>query len=764
MRLWLVLGAGAVLLAAVVFGARSDFAWLGRSEAEWIAYPHAVRTTSYSARPLEAVFERDVELASEGAVAADLSCLGTCRVEIGGRELGDAPLVLPAGTHRVTLRAERSAGPPVAALTLRAGPGGVVLARTDASWQASLSGAVTRPAVLAAEPRFPPSAPLPDIPWGQVAALALGSLLLWFAVERGTARGQRAVVALVVLAWAALFAANARTLAEFIGFDADHHVEYVRLLMLQREIPSPRDGIQTYQPPLFYLISAGWLELLGEWPREGHSVLALRALCFALGLVQLIGLFACVRLALPGRDVAASLALLFAAALPLHLALFHAVSNEVLVAALSTCTVWALLWSLQRDEPTLRQGLLVGALAGAALLAKLSALVLMPVVLGALWLRSPRGRAAPACLGAILAVSGWYYVRIALEFGTPFVGNWDPRVGFVWWQDPGFRSLGDYLQFGGVLWNPWFAGFDGVWDGLYSTLFADGLASGEPSRLLGPPWDLGLTRVAVWLGLIPTALILTGLVRGGVAVWRRPDAPGLALAGLGVIMLVAFVSMTLRVPSYAQAKAQYLTPALAVLTVALALGIDGLRVRAPFWGRLAAAGLVAWAVVSYAAFWVDAGADSTLRGLAERALAQGRPAAARGWLDQVEPDAAGRLPAWAELGRCRSYAQQGRVSLAVQPCGEAWQRAPDDPDVLFHSAQLLRRSGDLTGALERFERFRAVAPRDARGPAAIAGLARRLGEDELAARAAREWLLFEPRNNSASDLLSALERDRQATP
>ena len=46
MRLWLVLGAGAVLLAAVVFGARSDFAWLGRSEAEWIAYPHAVRTTS----------------------------------------------------------------------------------------------------------------------------------------------------------------------------------------------------------------------------------------------------------------------------------------------------------------------------------------------------------------------------------------------------------------------------------------------------------------------------------------------------------------------------------------------------------------------------------------------------------------------------------------------------------------------------------------------------------------------------------------------
>ena len=761
-RALLALGfvAAAVLLAWTV-GGGSGAAWLGAAggdDGKWIVYPHVPRTTSHPVRPLMAVFRRDFEIAREGTVRVSLRCLGECDVEVDGRSLGESASRLTAGLHQVVVRVRRSDGPPALAFELRSDRERLVV--SDESWLVSLSGAVELPARLASETVRPPAPALPDVPWPSVLVLALLAVALSVGLERTGAGGRRALPALVVVAWLALLAHSRGIEPDFVGFDVEHHLFYLRFLLERGAIPSPTDGIQTYQPPLFYLLSAGWLRLLGLAPQGEAAALWLRSLTFALGLVHVFVSVACVRLLLPGRGAAAALALVFAAAMPVHLTLVHAFSNEVLAAALSTVSMWTLLRALGREELRAIDGLAVGTAVGLALLAKLSALVLVPVAIGALLVHRPRSAAAPASALAIVVVAGWYYARIAGEFGTPFVGNWDALVGFEWWQDPGLRELGSYLRFGGSLGDPWFAGFDSVWDGVYSTLFADGLASGASTRLLGPAWNHGLARVAVVLGLVPLGLAVLGAALGGARIWRRPDAKGLAVAGLSVALGAAFVFMTLRVPSYAQAKAVYLSPALIVLVVAFALGIDRLRDRSGPIGRTAVALCWLWAVTSFAVFWIDADAPDTLRSRGEKALAARAPDRALAYYERARelrsdiesPESAVSAesePVWAIVGSCRARAMKSQLARARRDCERALRIEPEDPDALYHAAAIARRLKDPERALVLLEKLRVLAPQDVRAPAAIALLAERIGDPHAASQAAAQWLRFDPANPEA---------------
>jgi len=755
-----LLGLG--IAAAVVFlfqavGGGSGLAWLARGDAPYIVYPHVPRTTSHPVRALEAVFEREVDRSIEGSVWVDLRCLGSCRVLLDGRPFGGDGARLKSGSSTFTVLVSRNDGPPALSFALRERPDGPVVLASDTRWMVSQDGSVRLPAALGPERARPPPSELPAVPWLAVAGLALFGIAVWLAAPRLAARARWSLPVLVAIAWCVLLVHNLGSLPSFVGFDVEHHVFYLRFLLEHGAIPSPSDGVQTYQPPLFYLLSAAWLRLLDLAPGSDSAAFALRGLTFALGLAHLYGLYACVRILLPGREAAAALALVFAAAAPLHLALFHAFTNEALVATLSTAAVWALLRALRSDALRARHGLIVGVLVGAAVLSKLSALVLVPIALGALVVERPRSWAAPVAAASMLAVAGWYYAWIAREFGSPFVGNWDERVGFAWWQDPGVRDLTAYLSFGGALSDPWFAGFDSVWDGVYSTFYADGLASGEQARLLGPAWNHGLARVALWLGLIPTLLVAVGAVRGLVRVWRRPDATGLALVGLGVAMFTAFVFMTLRVPSYAQAKAIYWSPAFVVLLVAFALGVDTVRQRSVLTSRVVSAALCIWAAISFSVFWVDPDAPDTLRTRGEWALAAGRPEQAMRHFERAAKLGSSGPPTWAQVGACRVHLRTGQLAAAARACGEALGRAPDDPDALFHGASVARRTGDPARALELLEHLRRVAPLDERASPGIALVAVRLGRPGRAHAAAREWLRFDPGNREAIAILARPE-------
>ena len=749
------LGRG-LLVAGVAFGvlfvwsavSAPDLAWLGSGDAPWIVASDTARTTSRPVRPVRIVFRREFESDAARELHVSRRCLGECAVAVDGAALAGDRGTLARGRHQLTVEAVRSSGPPVVSIALHDASDGSTVVASDAAWTAAAPGARPRAVRLAGRSVRAPSPALPDVPLGALAALALLAVGMAVAGEQFGERSIRALPFLVALGWGALFLRNGISLPDFVGFDVEHHRFYLDYWLESGRIPSPRDGVQTYQPPLFYLLAAAW----GSFFSDPTAAATLRSLTFLLGLAQLWALYGCARLLLPGRTAGPAFAALFAAAAPVHLALFHAFSNEALVATLSSYAVWGLLRVLAKPAPGALDGAAIGVLVGAALLAKLSALVLVPVALGALVLRRPRAAAAPAALAALVAVAGPYYGWIASEFGTPFVGNWDERVGFEWWQDPGFRTLESYWQFGGAFGSPWYAGFDSVWDGVYSTFFADGLASGEPSRLLGPPWNHGLARAAVWLSLAPAALVVAGLGVGARRLWHRPDATGLALAGLLVAMASAFVFMTLRVPSYAQAKAIYWSPAFVPLFVAFALGVEWARGRSLWRSRVVSLVLVVWAVVSYASFWIVPDAPETLRSRAERALAQGRTGLAQQHLAAAASDP---IPTWVQVGTCRVHLLEGRNELAGVACAAALAHAPRDPDVLFHAANVARRSGDSVSALALLERMREAAPEDARLPPALLAAARRAGRDDRVREAAESWLRSDPGNPTALRVLDA---------
>src|SRR5207245_4701043 len=133
--------------------------------------------------------------------------------------------------------------------------------------------------------------------------------------------------------------------------------------------------------------------------------------------------------------------------LPAQLYMSHYVSNETWGAAWGAISFYVCLRIVRRDETSLGDHLLLGALLGAAMLTKFSSLIvvgtILVVLVGSLVARGERSPAAWArSVGVVLLVfgitCGWHFLRVGLRFGKPLIGNWDPATGFSWWQDPGY--------------------------------------------------------------------------------------------------------------------------------------------------------------------------------------------------------------------------------------------------------------------------------------------------------------------------------------
>src|SRR4029077_17394690 len=212
-------------------------------------------------------------------------------------------------------------------------------------------------------------------------------------------------------------------------------------------------------------------------------------------------------------------------------------------------------------------------------------ILLLPIVIAAVAGKLAYARAPIAIsfrnLGLLLAicfaVCGWHYTRIWLRFGTPLLGNWDVISGFTWWQAPGYHTAADYLRFGRSLVDPVFSGFAGFADGIYSTLWGDGLCGGASS--LSVAWNLQPMVVGYLWAAIPTALILVGAAVALVRFIRNPSSELFLLLGFSAVLVLSLVFMTLKVPSYAQAKAFYGLSALAPFCFFGALGWETLTRR-----------------------------------------------------------------------------------------------------------------------------------------------------------------------------------------
>jgi hypothetical protein len=269
------------------------------------------------------------------------------------------------------------------------------------------------------------------------------------------------------------------------------------------------------------------------------------------------------------------------------------VSNESLNAAWVSLSLLLAVRLLLSDRLELRRVAPLCVALGLALLTKFTSLLIAPLiaffVASRAWLLDDEGPGRTlgwlgTLLGGAALISGWYYVRNWIAYGDPVVWNLNVPGEATWWMLPGFHTADYYTHFGEAMRHPFFAGFSSFWDGVYSTLWGDGLVGGMILiSTRHTQWNYDLMTLGYWLAFPATLLMLLGfgrLVREAVT---HPDlGRRLAFSMLGtVLFLLAFslLRITLSLPFYAQAKAFYMLAAVLPLSIAAAEGLAWLPER-----------------------------------------------------------------------------------------------------------------------------------------------------------------------------------------
>jgi hypothetical protein len=299
--------------------------------------------------------------------------------------------------------------------------------------------------------------------------------------------------------------------------------------------------------------------------------------------------------------------------LPMSVYMAHYVGNEPF-AALATAGVVLAAFRLLRDDAAdpARRALWLGLLFGLALLAKVTVVLLLPLLVAAVARAAfragggPRACVAPLARFALVsfAVAGWYFVRNWLLLGSPYVGGWDPSRGQqAWNQDPGYRVHAYLYEFGGALSYPVYAAFSGLWDGIHSTFWLDGFLGSSIFLETSPPWHYPAMTACALLAL---PLALAGAL-GGLRALRIPrDASQemLLFAAAAVALYVAAIgALYLRLPVYSTVKASYTLGLAPCYGVLIARGFDSLP-RHPLLRAGLAGWLAAWLAVVFRAYWI----------------------------------------------------------------------------------------------------------------------------------------------------------------
>jgi len=506
-------------------------------------------------------------------------------------------LARPGAEHELLIVAENDDAPP--AILFRCASLGI---RTDDAWEASADGVRWGKAATADAPVELPiwegadtvaDAFTHTLPWQVgIVLLAAGGMLLLRARPRLRGLATTSNLRWVLLAaWVVLAANDIGKLPLKHGFDVQDHVGYVRYVLEHRRLPLADEGWQMFQAPLFYAVSAVVSPLV-TWV-DPTLERGLRLVPLVCGAIQIEIAYRIVRESFPDRNDLQAVGLLLGSCLPMNLYMSQAVGNEPMFAVLSSALLLQLVRRLRAPS---RAYLLPGALLGLALLAKATGWLLVPMV--AVVLLSSSGiRPLLATLGTALAIAGWFYARNWIHFGKPVLVGWDAETGILWWQDPGYRTPEDLLRFGFSLRTPVFAAVRGFWDGLYSSLWADGGLSG----VIGyPPWNYAFLFPVVWFALPLTA----AMIAGAVVHVPAESEPARRLALLAVLtFLLALLAVYLRVPIHVASKASYMLGISPCFGILAAAGLRPILDRSA--GRaVAACFLAVFAVFVYAAYFV----------------------------------------------------------------------------------------------------------------------------------------------------------------
>jgi 4-amino-4-deoxy-L-arabinose transferase-like glycosyltransferase len=402
-------------------------------------------------------------------------------------------------------------------------------------------------------------------------------------------RRKRWALMILVLVFCLLGALHGVVVPLFEAPDEIWHFSFIEVMARERDLPvQPTDEKNMWlresgQPPLYYILSALFVlpfdtsdfadfvrfnvahpaidaksdsdapNVFIHTPYEAFpyrgSVLVvhlLRLLGVLWGAGTIVGAYLTAREVAPER---ARLALVVAGVVALN-PHFIFISSVINNDAAATCLCTWVMWLCVRLVRGLlgRRGIAVlGVLLGLALLSKVSALALLPLLVLALalvWWHDRNWRAllyrGAGVFGLAFLVSGWWYIRNWILYGDPL--GWR-----VWLQDIGVQriSFGELLlQFGNV-----FTSFWSPADGLFPSLVF---------------WVLGALMVLSTIGIV----VLIARRE------RRSDlcAEGVVLAGTWFALL--FGSLVRYMTTTPSAEGRLLFPGIASFALFLALGWD----------------------------------------------------------------------------------------------------------------------------------------------------------------------------------------------
>ena len=749
----------------------------GDRRAEWVIFPTAIEMGTRPSVRLDTTFRRQFTLPAppqnarvlvRAAKHFELKINGL-PVDVGvvtnWKHFSTAEItgLLRSGVNTVEARVFNVA-PPAFWMALTADQ---MTVRTDSTWEASLAGSAWRPVARAVVPRFPGPGNLsaggettgevwPAVwpIWLLFAVIAGG---LWLLADRWWRNGPRTfskvhatvLLGVIALLWIALFWNNGRRLPVPVGFDVGAHVDYIKYVQERRALPYADEGFEMFHPPLFYATSAAVLSAARLSTDDASAVILLRLLTMLFGLAQVCLVFFTLRLLFPSRPSLQVVGVVLAGFLPMQIYMGHNVTNETMAAALMTATIYvAIRWWRTEREAWTAGTVWVGVLLGAALLTKATAVLLVPPLFTALfarlifrrppfsvWLRT---LGVPALVA--FAVCGWHYLRIWRRFGHPLVGNWDVAAGFAWWQDPGFRTVADYFRFGRSLSRPLLGPLAGYWDGLYSTLWGDGLWGGLSDFISRTPWNYSLVVGGYLLALAPTLLILTGIVVALRKLVVRPTLPWFLLLAFPALIAVGLAHIAAN-GSYAAVKAVYGLAALIPLCCFGALGFHLLsRGRRAVHFTLSVL-LLVWAANSYISMWIRESAAQHVYNAARFRSIKNVDAALVEATRAVKGDPA---DATAQSFLSSILAETGRPAAALEHAERAVQLAPRESGAHEQLSRVLLQQGEIDRAMEEARTALKFGPENTAAHALLLSTLIELRRDDEALEAGREALAIAP--------------------
>jgi len=770
----LTLAALALLAWHCVFNPNIHF--LPPGSGKWIVYPLPPQLEMYSGLELTGTFRRAFVL-PEKPSAALLSwrCLTNGELRVNGvvvpRPVSSAknwkatlPLdigpLLKQGANQISVLLTNQLGPPALSLELKTGN---FLLTSDETWEVSVSGSNWRAAQAAAATPRPgkgnelyllettPDALRRCWPWLFLfAAISVGGVALLQYYLARTVAFPKMILVIMAAAWVLLFLHNFPSIPAACGFDASDHLDYVSYVQNHHRLPHVGEGWETFQAPLYYILSATLLSLGHCEAFQPAGLVLLRFLSLAIGAVNLALIFAGLRLIFPGDWKKPLTGLVLAAFLPAQIYLLHYTTNETLSAMFVTGALCVGLHLLRAKQPGWGWYGVLGIVLGLALLSKVSAVLAVPAILGALAVKLMlrRERAPLVWLGAVgapllicLLMGGWPYLKLWRDYGNPLAGSWDPKMFAPWWQAKGFQTPAYYFSFGDSLTRPFFSGLHSFWDAIYSTLWGDGLWGGKVTLESRPPWNYDLMTVGFVLALAPTALVLTGLVR----VLRAVNLPWLLLLAVGWLFAFAILDMSLKMPSYALIKAFHGLPALLPFCALGALGFEFWAGRGKVTRYFLGVTLGIWLVNLYASFWIRPKAVQSELSSAIAASLYLKGDSTAGFLNVLNhhPNDSQTM-IWLATSEARMHPQQ-----AVQRLEQAIKNDPANARIESELAWDLALCDRLDEAVAHAKRAYEQAPEDAYACQIWCDLALRRHSYEEAVTAGRCELSLNPTDSQA---------------